>query len=262
MKKYNHNGYIAAGRLQPTNAYIKAVAEKILADFCPEALLTPQAIDVDSLIEDYFGFEIVYETLTHNDSIMGMTIFEDTMVVLYDSTAKDTRPQTIPANSVLIDESITEGKSKVRYQFTVAHEAGHIVFDNPQVHADRARSQHMMEAAEEFDPRAYAKVKPRIEAEDKLRIEQICDRFASYIILPEKTVRMAAKEILVKNGYPPSIIHAHTKVQQDFCVDVLAAGIAKIFETSVEAVMYKLKEYKIVKSIEFYEKRKAKYGNN
>ena len=73
-----------------SDAYIKSVAEKLLADFCPAALKTPQAIDIDSFITDYLGFELRYAWLTHNGSILGMTNYFETSMICYDKDNHDT----------------------------------------------------------------------------------------------------------------------------------------------------------------------------
>jgi len=261
--KINLKNNIAGGSLSLSNAFIKSVAEKLLADFCPEALETPQAIDVDRLITEYFGFEMFYECLSHNLSVLGLTNFSDATLTLYDRETKKPRKEKVKKDTVIIDTRMTEGTNKVRYSYTGAHECGHILFDNLDVRAAREQSREMMmECAEEFDPVAYHAAAPQRAKDDATWIEHYCDFFASCLILPEKTVRMAATAILKKHGYIAACIYPHSKAEQEFCVDVLAAEVAKVFETSKEAVMYKLFDFKIIRGgREFYNAIKAKYNN-
>lgn len=261
MFRLNLKNNIAGGRLSLTNAYIKSVAEKLLTDFCPAALETPQPIDMDRLITDYFGFELLYEWLTHNLSVMGMTNFDDVVMPLFDPETKRAHKSEIKKNTVIIDTRMTEGTNKVRYSYTAAHECGHIIFDNLEVRAMREGSrQLMMECAEEFDPVAYHTALPKDKKDDARWIEHYCDHFASCLILPDKTVRMAAAQILRKNKFESPFIYPHTKEEQQFAVDILAGGVAGIFETSKEAAMYKLFDLKIIRGgREFYERMKAKY---
>ena len=263
MIKINLKNNIAGGRLSLTNAYVKSVAEKLLADFCPAALETPQPIDVDRLITDYFGFDLLYELLSHNLSVLGMTNFADGALTLYDPSTKRTKKEKVKKNTVIIDSRMTEGTNKVRHSYTAAHECGHIIFDNLDVRQAREDSrQLMMECAEEFDPVAYHAALPKNQKDDAKWIEHYCDHFASCLILPDKTVKMAAAQILRKHKFASPFIYPHTEAEQKFAVDVLAGGVAAIFETSKEAAMYKLFDLKIIRGgREFYERMKAKYGN-
>jgi hypothetical protein len=208
MFKLDLKNSIAGGKLSLTNAYIKTVAEKLLADFCPAALQTPQAIDVDRLITEYFGFSLLYQWLSHNLSVLGMTAFADGELTLFDANAKHTRKKEVKKDTVIIDTRMTEGSNRVRYSYTAGHEIGHIIFDNLLVRAQREVSRrYMIECAEEFDPVAYQKALPKIEKDEAWWIEHYCDHFSSCLILPEKTVRIAAAQILKKNKYTTPYIY-------------------------------------------------------
>jgi len=258
--RLNLKNNIEGGRLTLSNAYIKTVAEKLLADFCPAALETPQAIDVDRLITEYFGYDLLYEWLSHNLSVLGMTNFDDGVLTLFDPHTKRIKKENVKKNTVIIDNRMNEGANRVRYSYTAAHECGHIIFDNLAVRAMREDSRQMMECAEEFDPVAYQKALPKNQKDDARWIEHYCDHFASCLILPDKTVRMAAAQILRKYKFESPFIYPHTKEEQQFCVEVLAGGIAGVFETSKEAAMYKLFDLKVIRGgREFYERMKAKY---
>ena len=261
MIKLDLKNCIAGGRLSLSNAYIKSAAEKILADFCPAALHTPQAVDVDGLITDYFGFNLLYEWLSHNFSVLGMTSFTDGTMTLFDPAAKRIKQERVRKNTVVIDTRMTERSNRVRYSYTAAHECGHIVFDNLDVRAMREEGrQFMMECAEEFDAAAYHAALPKTEKSDAKWIEHYCDYFASCLILPDRTARMTAERILKKHGYKSPFFYPHTKAEQQFCADVLAGGVAEVFETSKEAAMYKLFDLKVIRGgREFYEHMKVKF---
>jgi len=122
--------------------------------------------------------------------------------------------------------------------------------------------QLMMECAEEFDAVAYHSARVQSEKDEPKWIEHYCDIFASCIILPEKTVRMAARKIMQKHGIATMQFHANCREEQQFALDVLAGGVAEVFETSKEAAFYKLCDLKIIRGCrDFYEDLKAKYRN-
>lgn len=43
---------------------IDVLGEKLVADFCPDALKEPQALDVDSFAQNYLGMEQDYQYLS------------------------------------------------------------------------------------------------------------------------------------------------------------------------------------------------------
>lgn len=256
MIRIDLKNLIAGGRLNLTNVQIKKVAEQMLADYSPAALESPQAVDIDGFITDYLGFKMRYACLTNNMSILGATTFADDEFIFFDPATQGIKKEIVAKNTVIIDTRMLEGSNKVRYSYTAAHECGHIVFDNPGVRKQADDNhRYMMECAEElcdFSPSD----KPK---DDKWWIEHYCDYFASCLILPEKTVRMAAMAILKKHDYS-TCVFTHSTKEQQFCVDVLAKGVAEIFETSKEAAFYKLCGLKIIRGDrEFFKKMKAKY---
>jgi len=192
-----------------------------------------------------------------------MTNFADGMLTLFDPKTMETKKKVVKKNTVIIDTRMTEEENRGRYSYTAAHECGHILLDNLEVRAMTEESRElMMECAEEIDVIAYHVELPQNKKNEADWIEHYCDHFASCLILPENTVRMAATEILKNNGRKTTFIYTHTKAEQQFAVDVLADGISKIFETSKEAAMYKLFELKIIRGDrEFYKKMKIRYSN-
>lgn len=44
---------------------IDVLGEKLVADFCPDALKEPQALDMDSFAQNYLGMEQDYQYLSH-----------------------------------------------------------------------------------------------------------------------------------------------------------------------------------------------------
>ena len=256
--------FIAGGRLSLTNAFIKSVAEKMLADFSPATLQAPQPTNVDGFITEYLGFLLRYEFLSNNLSILGLTNYGDSDLTLYDPANRTIKKERIDKDTVIVDKRMLEAPNNVRYSYTVAHEGGHIIFDNPAVRQQIEDSRILaMECAEEFyeaaayHTGAFSLTKPKDEAR---WIEHYCDQFASCLILPEKTVRAAGIEILRKKGIRSDCIHPHTEAERKFCFEELVGGIAKIFETSKEAALYKLCDLKLIRGgRDIIERMRLKY---
>jgi|GEM_PF-2327874 len=251
MIKIDLQSRIAGGRLSLSNAYIKSVAEKLLADFSPETLKTPQPTDVDAFITDYLGFDLRYEWLSHNGWILGMTNYFETTIICYDKENHDTVRVYVGDNTVLIDNRVGEGENRVRYAYTAGHECGHIIFDNPIIWEQKEKSRRLamenysFEAGEEFH---VIQRRQTAAAKDEAKwTEHYAEYFSSCLILPDATVKMVALDLLRKHGIRSDCIHSHNADEERFCLDVLAGGVASLYDTSKSAALYKLCDLKIVR---------------
>ena len=64
---------------------IDVIGQNIVGDFMPEALKSPQEIDIDLLAQDYLGMDQDFQYLSHCGVYLGMTVFNDTdKVPVYD----------------------------------------------------------------------------------------------------------------------------------------------------------------------------------
>ena len=57
---------------------IDVIGQNIVGDFMPEALKSPQEIDIDLLAQDYLGMDQDFQYLSHCGVYLGMTVFNDT----------------------------------------------------------------------------------------------------------------------------------------------------------------------------------------
>ena len=57
---------------------IDVIGQNIVGDFMPEALRSPQEIDIDLLAQDYLGMDQDFQYLSHCGVYLGMTVFNDT----------------------------------------------------------------------------------------------------------------------------------------------------------------------------------------
>ena len=111
---------------------IDMIAEKMLLDFDPALLNTPQEIDIDLFVQDYLGMDQDFQYLSHNGIYLGMTVFNDTdCVPVYDPQTNRAEYVSERAKTILIDNRLTAPNQEHRYRFTMGHESGHGVFHGP-----------------------------------------------------------------------------------------------------------------------------------
>lgn len=65
---------------------IDIIGENLVSDFNPDAMHTPQEIDIDLFVQDYLGADQDFQYLSHCGVYLGMTVFNDTDKVFEDGT--------------------------------------------------------------------------------------------------------------------------------------------------------------------------------
>lgn len=111
---------------------VDKLVEAIIKDFCPQAIETPQAINVEGLVEQYLHSEQEYQYLSNNGLYLGMTVFNDTdKVIVYDSETNRAEYMSVKAGTIIIDNSLLEDGQEHRFRFTIGHEVGHVLLHGP-----------------------------------------------------------------------------------------------------------------------------------
>lgn len=108
---------------------IEIIGENFLRDFCPDALINPQPVDVERFLELYLGLKIDYQFLSNDCRYLGMMVFNDTdKVIIYNPEKNEADYIHADARTVLIDNRLLEENQEHRYRYTVGHECGHDIF--------------------------------------------------------------------------------------------------------------------------------------
>lgn len=86
---------------------IDIIGEELVREFNPNALVTPQEIDIDLFAQDYLGMDQDFAYLSHCGVYLGMTVFNDTdKVPVYDPTTNTADYMSAKAHTVIIDNPI------------------------------------------------------------------------------------------------------------------------------------------------------------
>ena len=86
---------------------IDVIGQNIVGDFMPEALKSPQEIDIDLLAQDYLGMDQDFQYLSHCGVYLGMTVFNDTdKVPVYDPQNNCAEYISAKAHTVIIDKTL------------------------------------------------------------------------------------------------------------------------------------------------------------
>ncbi len=218
---------------------IEIIAHKYVREFQPDALVVPQALQMEEFIECYLGMVPDYQYLSHNGVYLGMTVFNDTDFVPVFSTETG-RAEYIHADArtVIVDRRLIEDpKQEHRYRFTLGHEAGHDIFHTAYFAYDPFQTCLFEDAhppmiqcridagkANKKDPRYWT---------DTDSMEWQANYFSSAILMPSDAVK---------------IVHARNAgndpIYQNFQT---ITDMASTFNVSPEAALYRLRELKHIR---------------
>ena len=100
-------------------------AAKFLQKYYPQGLKEPMAIPVEDIAELKMGLEIDYVNIDRNCDTLGMMIFSDGCVELYDKDTQQNIVRQYKKGTLLVESDLSEIANRGRERFTVTHEMVH-----------------------------------------------------------------------------------------------------------------------------------------
>ena len=177
------------------------IAAMLLREYAPSTLEYAQPVDIDALAEDGLFLTIQHKTLGMNNSILGLTAFEDVEGV--PCCDEMFRPTTVnlEAGTVLIHSWLRGLQNRGRRRFTVAHECAHWVlhrsYYSPTNQQYSFRTQRLPYIACRAADIERAHHGPKTDEE---WIEWQADSLASSLLLPLAPFRQTADRAVRKGG--------------------------------------------------------------
>ena len=134
-----------------TNTAIEADAERLLRDYDPSLLKTPQPLNVEDFAENYLGLRIHYDNLSHDSSVLGRMVFSNSRIPVYVPSLGRAEYCSVEAGTVIIDNSLEEEGRAALFRSTMMHECGHKVY-HAQYYREEAKPPMGITAARERIP--------------------------------------------------------------------------------------------------------------
>lgn len=85
----------------------------------------PQELPLEEIIELNHGIRLVYACLSKDMSLLGITIFEDCVVPVYNILTGKYECIFVHSGTIIIEEGLLEKGFECKYKFTLAHEFAH-----------------------------------------------------------------------------------------------------------------------------------------
>ena len=172
-----------------TNDALELYAEDIIRDFKPDLLKYPQSIEVDNFLEFYLGLQVEYKRLTRENRLLGMTIFDDGIIQVFNEYTGKAEFLRVSEGTVLIDISLTSKRNENRRRFTCMHEGSHWLLHRHSFPKDKWNNEYMVSRKIQTDNSMS-----RRERESIRRMERQADYLAAAILIPKTTLRMLFRD--------------------------------------------------------------------
>lgn len=205
-------------------------ATKFLLKYYPKALVSPVPVPVEDIAELKMNLEIDYVNIDEACETLGMMIFSDGVVKIYDKNTDNYIMRGYKKGTLLVERDITDTGNRGRERFTITHEMVH--WDKHQLRF-MALSHKDKTMAKAFRCPKEKVYNPKTPEE---WMEWQADNLAAAILMPAEMFKQKAEELkgqyqvghrinnFMWQGYSPEIIR-----------DIITGELANTFEVSKQA---------------------------
>ncbi|WP_158291450.1 ImmA/IrrE family metallo-endopeptidase [Desulfosporosinus sp. Sb-LF] len=213
---------------------IEQKAEGVLREFDAERLELPKTLDVYDFIEQYLDVPYDWKNLTPDQSLLGLTAFNDGYWWVWPDGAKtdgSTLPEklVVPKNTILIDNSVVNCQSKGRENFTVIHECFHQILHRKSFSRGKVDYMHSCAKKDFYANVGKKKTMTAIEI-----IEWQANASTAAFLMPRQAVRNVFLEKLELSTLPT------TPIPLTFHINAKIYEMADLFNSSYIAMKYRL----------------------
>lgn len=221
---------------------IDAIGEGLVREFKPDALVTPQEIDIDLFAQDYLGLDQDFAYLSHCGVYLGMTVFNDTdKVPVYDPTTQQAEYMSAKAHTVIIDKTLLAENQEHRYRFTMGHEASHDFLHKEYF----AYDPNQLTIFDFFGESPAPMVQCRVDTKkldtttqktwnDRDWMEWQANALSSSILMPKSMVEMVVADVKSRN------------LSKNLMSYAVVEEVSSVFNVSFEAATYRLKQLGLI----------------
>jgi Zn-dependent peptidase ImmA (M78 family) len=232
---------------------IEYIAEAVLQDYNPKLLDNPGVLDVEHFSECYASLEMDYQDLTHDRSILGMTVFNNCYIPVYDPENDRAKKIPVDEGTILIDNSLLEDDQLRRGRFTLGHEASHWLLHRQIYVVNKNQISLFDDLEEEKQPVIKCRTtdiecvgKKRLVTDDDW-MEWQADYMASALLMPKKAFTKLVEGEFKSVGIDDGYYQIGTDFEKDLWADVLGYELADIFEVSVTAAKIRLRNLRFIR---------------
>ena len=164
----------------------------------------PQEIPIEELIEFHYGLIVQYKCITKNGTIHGLTVFEDSIIPVYDTKRKRYEANYAKEGTIIIDSGLLASNMNNRLRFTLAHELAHYI-----IHQDYYRELNELASKASTD--------------SDVKTEREADSLAAALLMPSGRTKVA-----------------YNRLKNKLTIKATITQMAKLFNVSTIAMKIRL----------------------
>ena len=215
------------------NAEIENHVDALIADYNPDLLERPKALNVDDFTENYLGLRMHYTYLSHKGFIWGRMVFHNAMILIFNPKTGLADEEPVEKNTIIVDNTLLTEKMDHAYRSTVMHECAHWIYHGRYYSIDKCQYRNQQPPYTMCDMRDIigGTVSGQLYT-DLDWIEHQAKYFSAAILMPRKAVFKIFHEPFVKQYIQENCIGREN--------DELARLMSKTFHVSKESAIIRL----------------------
>lgn len=111
---------------------LERIAYQTLQKFDQSLLSEPQALNIERFAEQFLRLNLDFIELTNNQSILGIMVFSESPVPIFDPEINMPRIINVNAGTAIIERTLLDNRNQNRTRFTIAHECAHWLLHRPK----------------------------------------------------------------------------------------------------------------------------------
>jgi Zn-dependent peptidase ImmA (M78 family) len=229
------------------------LAEALVGDYKPELLKEAQPIDYEHFLQFYLEADLLFDNITADGSILGLTSFDIGQITIYDMENHCGKEIDVVEGTIILDKHLLSVDKAGRLRFTALHEGSHWWCHKDVYAKNRTQGTY-------FAVNNHPAVKSRTNSLDnfvfrksaisKDWMEYQAEYMASALAMPKTPFIVTAEKILSGLGIPDGKIITGVDKDCDFFAKLIfPALIAKAFGVSRKAAEIKLWNFGFIQDI-------------
>ena len=210
---------------------IERIAYQTVQSFDHSLLIQPQQLNVDLFAEQFLRLKLDFIDLSNNASILGMIVFSDSSIPVFDPEQNTPKIIQAKAGTALIEKSLLEDRLQNRTRFTIAHECAHWL-----IHKPKCKAQPLVcRTVGQSDQRDW--------------LEWQADNMASALLMPAVSVHSFMKQYVKENRHSMELMYQmfgdrYAMNKRDQIIRI----VALTFGVSEKAAELRLKRLQYIKA--------------
>ncbi len=222
-----------------SRARIEHFAVEVLNQYKPDCLTIPQALDVYDFMENFMELTIDYKNLSPDESILGLTSFNDGIYLVWNDERTKQYPIEVKNGTVILENALLDSKHNGRERFTVIHECSHQI-----LHRDIfARAFNLSTGGLVACARRHIESSKKKLATSRDWIEWQANALAAAMLMPKQTTREVFCE---KMRIAPEEINK--PIPLTLGIDLLLFEMADVFKVSHKAMKIRVEQLGLIQN--------------